>query len=84
MAAESDRLLCNVTTKNEIVKTFHVPFEDGDVLRAVFSRDLCTCNASVRSRFLSDMLSNFHGRLEEITLACTSSQFRVMSFVEAS
>jgi len=75
-------LLIELLLKSDILKRFHIPAEDSEILRAVYNTDRCTCNASVRPRFLSDILSNFHGKLEEIKLACSSSQFRVLSFVE--
>jgi Rad9 len=80
--ASATALVIRVTARSGVRKTFRVPVNDGTTPGAVYDKSSCTSYMLTRPRFLVDVLSNFHARLDEITFAPGDAGLRVASFVD--
>lgn len=76
------RLVFALVGKSEVKKTFKVPYEEGEVLRAVCDKTKCSGRILVRPRFLMDSLANFHAKLDDLSLAPRDDLLKMSSFVE--
>lgn len=74
-----DRVLFEVMSRTAVIKRFWVPIQDGETVQAVFNKEACSSYLQAPSRFLLDILANFHSRLEEITFSPSARSLRVSS-----
>lgn len=77
-----NRLIIALHTRSALVKTFRLPLIDGRIGRTLFDRSACTSLLHASPRFLTDLLQNFHAKLDELTITPGPSSLTLSSFVD--
>eukprot|EP00170_Pyropia_yezoensis_P007354 contig_30118_g7376 len=81
LPSDSPRLSIHIAGVAGVAKSFSLPAIVGDLLRPVVSRSDKACRLQCRSALLTTVLSNFHTRLEEVTLAASVGGLRLSSYL---
>lgn len=81
LPTDSPRLSIHIAGVAGVAKSFSLPAIVGDLLRPVVSRSDKACRLECRSALLTTVLSNFHTRLEEVTLAASEGGLRLSSYL---
>lgn len=77
---QNNRLCLTVVTHTSLTKRFLLPLQDGRIssVRTTLLRNVLHTSAA----FLSDLLTNFHSKLDEITLVPAQHNLTLLSFVD--
>ncbi|OSX71069.1 hypothetical protein BU14_0608s0014 [Porphyra umbilicalis] len=81
LPAGSPRLSIHIAGVAGVTKTFSLPALVGTLLQPVAPRANKACRFECRPGLLTSVLSNFHARLEEVTLAASGEGLRLSSYV---
>ncbi|XP_064620725.1 cell cycle checkpoint control protein RAD9B-like isoform X2 [Lineus longissimus] len=76
------RVIFQLYCKHGIVKTYNLAFIECETLQAVFSKDLCPNAITAQSRLLCDVVMNFQGTQEEVTLCVNPQKVSLKNYVE--
>ncbi|KAI8801285.1 Rad9-domain-containing protein [Cladochytrium replicatum] len=79
----NDRLVIHLQCKKGVEKLHRLHFEHSQNLRAIYSKD-GKCTWTIAPKVFTDWLGNFHPKLEDVTMSCSSQFVKFRSYVEAS
>ncbi|KAJ1988077.1 hypothetical protein H4R33_002567, partial [Dimargaris cristalligena] len=76
------RLAVKVACKHGIAKNYKIYYEPCDALYAIYSKDNCPNRWLVAPKLMTEWISHFNPKLEEITFICSNESVIIRSFAE--
>lgn len=79
---EQSKLVFIFHCRHGKVKTHNLGYQETDTVQAVFNKEACSNRLHLQAKILSEVVSNFPGQMDEVTLMVEPTGLRLKNYVD--